>query len=210
MNKRLLVLLGVAAGLLLVAVVLPKVLFSGDDGADVDLTAPASPVTTAAPDVAAEPGPAEPAPETFEVFSTKNPFMPLVATEPTVPTDPTGDGDPADDGEPSVPLPPADEPDDGGEPVTDDEPERVPTGASGGGATSPRPAQRVAVLEVFGGADGSPRTSVRVNDTVYEVAEGERFATSYQVVELAVGEGCGQFLFGDDRFRVCEGEELLK
>jgi len=47
-------------------------------------------------------------------------------------------------------------------------------------------------------------------DTVYEVGEGASFATSYKVVTLSVADGCGQLLYGDDRFRLCEGEELLK
>ena len=41
-----------------------------------------------------------------------------------------------------------------------------------------------------------------------EVCPGEQFAGSYKVVSL---EGtCGSFLFGDERFRLCKGEEVLK
>jgi hypothetical protein len=68
----------------------------------------------------------------------------------------------------------------------------------------------VALLEVFVDAEGVTVASIRVNDTVYEVAEGASFATSYKVVTLSVADGCGQLLYGDDRFRLCEGEELLK
>lgn len=68
----------------------------------------------------------------------------------------------------------------------------------------------MALLEVFVDDEGVTVASIRVNDTVYEVAEGAAFATSYQVVTLSVADGCGQLLFGDDRFRLCEGEELLK
>lgn len=206
MNQRLKVLAGIGVGLLLVAFVLPKLLFGGGDGGDeATLTAPPVPPTGAAPAAPAPAGPdaVEPAPETFEVFSTKNPFMPLVAMAPAVAESPSSGGSTVVDEGP-VPVPGSFEAD------PEVQPEPTPTGASGGSATAPRPAQRVAVLEVFDGEDGGPRTSVRVNDTVYEVGEGERFATSYQVVELVVDEGCGQFLFGDDRFRVCEGEELLK
>ena len=77
-------------------------------------------------------------------------------------------------------------------------------------ATEPSSGQRVALLEVFVDTEGVTVASVRVNDTVYEVAEGAAFATSYQVVTLSVADGCGQLLYGDDRFRLCEGEELLK
>ena len=52
--------------------------------------------------------------------------------------------------------------------------------------------------------------SVRVNDTVHEVAQGATFAGRYQAVTLSVADGCGQFLYGDSSFRLCEGEELLK
>ena len=68
----------------------------------------------------------------------------------------------------------------------------------------------MALLEVFVDAEGVTVASIRVNDTVYEVAEGASFATSYEVVTLSVADGCGQLLYGDDRFRLCEGEELLK
>ena len=70
--------------------------------------------------------------------------------------------------------------------------------------------QRVALLEIFTDTDGRIVANVRVNDTVYKVGEGDRFAGSYQVVSLTLDSGCGQFLFGDDRFRMCEGEELIK
>ena len=37
---------------------------------------------------------------------------------------------------------------------------------------------------------------------------GDHFADNYQLVSL---EGtCGTFLLGDSRFRLCEGEEVLK
>jgi hypothetical protein len=37
---------------------------------------------------------------------------------------------------------------------------------------------------------------------------GDTFATSYKVVSL--NEPCGQFLFGDSPFQLCEGEETIK
>jgi len=81
------------------------------------------------------------------------------------------------------------------------------TGASGGLATAPRRAQRVALLDVFT-SGGKTLAKVRVNDTVYTVAPGDHFADNYQLVSL---DGtCGTFLLGDSRFRLCEGEEVLK
>jgi len=221
-NKRLFVLLGVASVLLLVALVLPKVLFSGGGDDDTAFSAPA--VAAAAAAAPAAPGTAAAtettAPvETFEVFTTKNPFTPLVATEAPVADAPvTGELAPLPTvGEPGalpvVPVAPVPAP----APLPVPAPVVAPAPAPAPAPTpttvpapAPRPLQRVAVLDVFFGARGEARVSVRVNDTVYDVAEGERFATSYQVVELSVDGRCAQFLFGDDRFRVCEGEELLK
>ena len=58
-------------------------------------------------------------------------------------------------------------------------------------------------------SDGATVADVRVNSTVYtQLAPGEEFAGSYKVVSL---DGtCGSFLFGDERFRLCKGEEVLK
>jgi hypothetical protein len=52
--------------------------------------------------------------------------------------------------------------------------------------------------------------NVRVDSTAYKVGEGDQFATSYKVVSLSESEGCGQFLFGDEPFRLCQGEEVIK
>ena len=57
---------------------------------------------------------------------------------------------------------------------------------------------------------GRVKANVRVNDTVHKVAAGEVFATSFKVVSLSQGDRCGRFLFADDPFRLCKGEELLK
>ena len=84
------------------------------------------------------------------------------------------------------------------------------TSTSPGTATEPSSGQRVALLEIFVDEAGVTVASVRVNDTVHEVAEGATFATNYKVVTLSVADGCGQLLYGDSRFRLCEGEELLK
>jgi hypothetical protein len=66
----------------------------------------------------------------------------------------------------------------------------------------------VALLNVYT-KGGQTVADVRVNDTVYTaVAPGQTFASSFQVVSLQ-GK-CGTFLFGDERFQLCEGEEVLK
>jgi hypothetical protein len=90
------------------------------------------------------------------------------------------------------------------------------TGSGGGGTTattappSNEPAQgtSVALLDVFQQADGTPMAKVQVGSTVYTVGAGDGFASSYRVVSL--NAPCGQFLFGDSPFKLCEGEEVIK
>jgi hypothetical protein len=47
-----------------------------------------------------------------------------------------------------------------------------------------------------------------VDGTVYTVEEGERFATSFEL--LSLNGDCATMLYGDDQFTLCEGEEILK
>ncbi len=202
--------------LLLMTFVLPKLLFAGGSGDGGDpLTAPpivaggAAPATALLPGAPAAPGapavpgpPADPPPENNDGFTHKYPFTPQVDLTPDAPgvvtdvsgpvTGGTDDGDLPSTSTPSDPTDTADGTDDPG------------TTASG-----PRPVQRVSLIDVSSGDDGA-RASIQVNDNLYEVAEGEEFAGSYRVVSLSDSEGCAQLLYGDDRFRVCEGEELLK
>jgi hypothetical protein len=127
-------------------------------------------------------------PATFDVFATKNPFEPvIIVTPPTGGTTPTTGGT---------------------SPTTG--------GGGGGGSTTttalptnePGPGTSVALLAVTQQADGTPSATVQVGSTVYTVGEGDVFATSYRVVSL--NDPCGQFLFGDAPFRLCEGEEVIK
>jgi hypothetical protein len=125
----------------------------------------------------------------FEVFATRDPFEPPFNTtpEPTAPTTP-----PPTDG--SVNPPPTVETTP--PPVTQPPSFNPPTG------------EPIAVLDVFTDANGTQQARVRVGSTVYTVGVGDTFATSYQVVSLS--EPCGQFLFGDSPFQLCEGEETIK
>ena len=80
--------------------------------------------------------------------------------------------------------------------------------AAGGAATEPRRSQRVALLNVYQ-SGGRTVADVRVNDTVFtKLAPGATFASNFKVVSLQ-GQ-CGTFLFGDERFQLCKGEEVLK
>ena len=51
---------------------------------------------------------------------------------------------------------------------------------------------------------------MRVNTTVHKVGVGDEFATRYKVLSLDAAAECGRFLFGDDSFRLCRGEQALK
>jgi len=133
----------------------------------------------------------------FEQFQGKNPFTPLAnPASPTgggtSPTTPAGGGATAGGGTGA-----------GGATGT-----TVAPGASGGAATAPRPSERVALINVYT-KNGKTVADVRVNDTVYTaIAPGQTFATNFQLVSLQ-GQ-CGTFLFGDERFQLCKGEEVLK
>ena len=214
-NKRVLKLAGAGAALLLAIVVLPGLLFGGDDGTVEDPFA--SPATTggAAPTTTA-PGQAGPPPqETFEPFSNHNPFTPLAATELPAEEAPPAQGTtstiPTDDGSGGFPI------DDGGfDGGSDDGGFDGGDGGDGGSTPTtqppppPRQPDRVGLLEVFTDPGGQVVATVRVNDTTYQVADGDEFATSYRVLDLDIRTRCGQFLFGDDRFGLCEGDEALK
>lgn len=155
-------------------------------------------------------------PESFEVFSTKNPFTPLI-------NPPGTGGGPAPVFTPGVTTATTRAPGTTGGPGTTGTTSRPGTGtgtsggttgtttrtAQGGTATEPRQSQRVALLDVFT-QRGRVMASVRVNDTVYRVGEGETFAGNYKVVSLSASTECGRFLFGDSQFRLCRGEETLK
>ncbi|MDQ3574181.1 MAG: hypothetical protein M3378_09385 [Actinomycetota bacterium] len=130
--------------------------------------------------------------ETFEVFATKNPFVPLRslgggaappgASTPGVPAPGTGAAGGAAGGS---------------------------TGGAPGGSTEPRRGSRVALQDVFV-EGGKVKANVRVNDTVHKVGAGDVFATNFKAVSLSQADRCGRFLFGDDSFRLCRGEEVMK
>jgi hypothetical protein len=80
-------------------------------------------------------------------------------------------------------------------------------GPTGGPTDDAAGAQRVTLLEISG--SGANRTAtVRVDSTEYTVKEGETFAGSYRVKTLTTR--CGTFVFGDEQFTLCVGQEVLK
>jgi hypothetical protein len=76
-------------------------------------------------------------------------------------------------------------------------------------SNEPPPGQVVTLLDVFTDTNGATKAKVQVGSTVYTVGEGDTFADGqYRVVSL--DSPCGQFLFGDSPFRLCEGEQTIK
>ena len=190
---------GRAPALLIIATVLSVAAFGAAVAFSALGTSPSSSTSTPEVDrvaaVQAQPSDAELAQaasgiiETFEVFGAKNPFERPLAVEapPTqVPEDGAGDPetDPADTGDEGTPPP-----------TTEFAPER---------------GTRIQLREIYDIETGTVATIV-VDGTAYEeVAEGETFAGSFQVVTLDVGTGCGTFLLGDVDFDLCVGQEILK
>lgn len=219
--NRLPLIAGAGVGTIALILVLTQVL-GGDDNDDAAPPVAAPPPATTPPPVApttiAPPG--APA-ETFEVFSTKNPFVPLRAaisggtgatsggagtaaggSTATGGGTATGTGGTTTGGGTATGT---------GGTTTGSGGTATGTGgtATGTGGTEPRRGSRVALLDVFTAA-GETVANVRVNDTVYKVSEGEVFATSFKVVSLSQADRCGRFVFGDDSFRLCRNEETLK
>jgi hypothetical protein len=134
--------------------------------------------------------------ESFQDFRTKNPFQPLQSAIGAAPATSSGSTT-------------------GGTSTAGTSTGGTTVASGGGGAsgpaaaTQPRTSQRVALLDVF--TEGSQAmANVKVNDTVYKVASGGTFASSYKAVSISASSGCGQFLFGDEPFRLCKGQEVLK
>ena len=92
-------------------------------------------------------------------------------------------------------------------------PTTAPPGAGAPGntpATTAAPGAHIALLDVFSDS-GQAVARVRVNDTIFEkVAAGQAFGGNLKVISLNPSTDCGSFLFGDDQFRLCKGQEVVK
>jgi hypothetical protein len=187
-----------AAAMLYLFVVAPLLL--GEEVADATVPV-AQPVQTAGEDADADAESVEaeeaepPLPETFEVFTARDPFQQLVQDTEAGATDGGGGG------------------------ATATQVSTQPTGGTGGsGGTGEEPVTDgpsgtrvgttvIRIVEVTT-TDGVARASITVNGTGYTVAEGEVFATSFRVLDIT-GD-CATLLFGDSRFTLCAGEEIRK
>lgn len=170
----------------------------------------------------------EPVPETFEIFTARDPFQQLVVvatgatgTATVVPADVPDDADPAATPSPSGPAvsQPAGSSDDDDAPdapeLSDGQPpgedEDLTTQGDGGGEIF-QPAEdgttTVALDQVTLVPGGPDRASLRIDEDSFEVAEGEVFAERFQLLDL--DGACATLLFGDARFTICEGETISR
>jgi hypothetical protein len=193
------VILAIVGAGLIVLLLGYKVLGGGGGGGSSDSAAPASTAATAAagsPAASTTTTTSPAAPNTpnqsFDVFTTKNPFQPLV-------TDSSSGGS-------------------SGSTSGSDSSSTTSTTTASGDATppptvptdqAPSAGTPVSVLEVFS-SNGTVTARVQVGSTVYTVVAGQTFATSYKVVSLDPGTSCGQFQFGDSPFQLCAGQQTLK
>jgi len=214
-NRRALTLGAIVLGVLLFLFVASRLLLGGGEDQPDDTAAPAVPGVTTSTTLAPvlDGGTAE----SFEVFSTKNPFTPLI-------NPPSGGG--TSGGSSSGGGTSGGGTSGGGSGFTtttlgggssgggssgggNTTSTTRSGGASGGSANEPRRQQRVALLDVLR-RDGRLVAQVRVGDTVYTAGEGDVFADNYRVLSIDETNECGRFIFGDEQFRLCRGEETLK
>jgi cytoskeletal protein RodZ len=138
--------------------------------------------------------PVESMPDSFETFTERNPFQPAVGVSTGATTPNTGAT--------TVTTAPSSGTTNG-----------TVTGGTATTETTTPPSQNpssgtvVQLLEVVP-VNGQQSARVQVASTVYTVAPGQTFATSYKLVSLS--GSCGQFLFGDSPFQLCTGQQVLK
>ena len=96
---------------------------------------------------------------------------------------------------------------DGGTPAPGEPAPGGTPGSSGGSSGGATDGQRVTLVDISG-SGGSRTATVEVDSTEYTVQEGDTFAGSYRVKDLT--SDCGTFVFGDESFTLCVGQEVLK
>ncbi len=197
-NRRVLIILGVGGVLVALLAAFNLLQSGGDDGGSGSNGAEVAPTasqtagndgtattTTPTPTPTTTPAaPSLPSGDSFDSFTNRNPFEPaVVVTQATTPTSPSPDESA------SAGTPPA---------------TSAPTNP---GSDQPAAGTTVALVEVFDQA-GTTTAVVQVGSQQYTVAAGQVFATSYKVV--AISGTCGQFLYGDSPFTLCQGEQVIK
>lgn len=214
--SRVPVILGAGLAAIVLIFVLTRLVGGGGDDAEETTTPTTTSGVRATTTTTTAPGSGQPV-ETFEVFTSKNPFEPRriigggggAATGGTTgggtSTGGTSTGGTATGGTSTGGTSTRT----GTGTATGGTTTGGTTSGTSGGSTSPRRSDRVTVVDVFV-ERGRVVANVRVNDTVHKVGVGDTFATSYKVLALSQADECGRFAFGDDTFRLCRGEQTLK
>lgn len=193
-NRRMKILAGLGALGAMAVVSGSAFLFTGAPAPTTDEPVGEALATAVAPETPFDEGSAEAAPgddaetpeRTSEIFSSKNPFTPLVEATPEATADDTGAATPPVVG--------------ATEPVT-----IAPTAGPATAATG-----QTVVLNDLHDAGGKLVATVKVGEATHVVGEGETFAERFLVASLSEEMRCGQFLFGDEPFRLCVGEQIVK
>ncbi len=91
-------------------------------------------------------------------------------------------------------------------PLIEEDP--VPQGKGSKKATEPRgDGLRIKLLDSFV-ENGTRRVHVKVGRSVHPVDEGEIFASNFKLV--SIDRRRASLLYGDDQFRLCEGDAIIK
>jgi len=171
----------VLAGLVVLALLF--LLLSGGGGGTIEgVNSPPVVRTSATPTVTSTTPP-----ETGQAFEGKDPFQPLVVAVPA------GTG--------GTPTP--------GTTTGGTSPTPAPTGSITGvtGGSSSSSAVTVTLLDIRK-QNGKLVATVDVNGKDYNASQGETFATNFRVLSLS--SSCGTFVFGDERFSLCIGQQVNK
>ena len=192
----------VAAAVVIVAVAL-MALPERDTAAaplDVDGAPPAGPAADPARVALPDAGPAV---EAYQVFGGKNPFeRPGMVSTTTFPTTTPG-------GVTTIPGFPTTTP--GGVTTIPGFPTTTPGVTVTTVTPGPDPIRGtiVAVLDVYT-EFGERTATIRVNGRVFVVQEGDVVDGTLEVVSIDLATECVDFLFGDRRFTLCVGQEIIK
>jgi hypothetical protein len=158
---------------------------------------------------------------TYEVFLARDPFEPVVEPEPVavVETGETAEGgtnaQPVSESEGGTDAVaefeggerPNEESAEGERPEGDAPPsDEAPGGCSTDGDVT-CDGRIVSLVEIVS-EDGEPLAIIQVDTTIYEARRGETFARSFRV--SAIEDSCVTLLYGDESFRLCEGNRVLK
>ncbi len=82
-----------------------------------------------------------------------------------------------------------------------------PTPTSTTGTNDGGESVRVTLEDVFD-QDGTRFATVSVDGDQFTVSEGDTFASNFRLLDLRAD--CGTFVFGDERFTLCLGQEVRK